>query len=109
MIQTKPIAIGRNGLDKRDSEARLLSDGKRLSFNVEYMAGETPKRQTLNCHRKLETVGIDATSKLLTGELLGERIVNMADKACGSDKMNIYFPKEPGFMVPSMGLNEPPG
>jgi len=95
------------GLDKRDGEGyRLMTNGDRLTWQIDYPgAGERPREVVaeLVIEQWRENLGLDATLKAYTGELMSERVraneiqMNLGD--C-DNAMDIMFILTPYWSVP---------
>lgn len=93
------------GLTGRDSEGfRLLPNGQRLTFTIEYFDTETPKGPNIEIvAQHWNEVGIDVRSRSISGELQGQRTVaNLMDATVwhGDKATDVLFPLQSQFFVP---------
>ncbi len=94
------------GLVERDSEGfRVMPDGRRLLFTVEYFdieTAKTPNIELVTAH--WQELGVDMRSRSISGELQGERApANLMDATLwhGDKATDVLFPLAPQFLVPS--------
>ncbi len=94
------------GLTERDSEGyRLMPDGRRLMFTIEYFDNETPKGPNVELvTQQWQELGVDARSRSISGELQGQRApANLMDATIwhGDKATDILFPFQAQFFVPT--------
>ncbi len=93
------------GLDQRDGEGfRLMPDGRRLTFTVEYVDIETAKQPNIELvSAHWNELGIDVRSRVISGDLSGERApANLMDATLwhGDKATDVLFPLQSQFFVP---------
>lgn len=93
------------GLDERDAEGfRLMPNGERLMFTIEYFDNETPKGPNVELvAQHWADLGIDARSRSISGELQGQRApANLMDATIwhGDKATDVLFPFQAQFFVP---------
>ena len=93
------------GLTDTDGDGwRERSDGKKLTFTLEYFEHATPKQPNVELvTQHWQEVGVDAQAKAISGELQGQRApANMMDATVwnGDKATDMLFPINPCFFVP---------
>ena len=93
------------GLDQRDNQGyRMMPDGRRLTFTLEYLDSETPKQPNVELvTQHWQEIGVDMRSRVISGELQRQRAeANLMDASVwhGDSSTDIRFPTEASAYVP---------